>query len=90
LLKTEFLLKWLFALPADSHFHLGGILLRMPHSFQRVNQSLRADRAIRSNAVIVAGLILLAAWIAWAMQTRLPLFEFSTPAPSTGTLAGGR
>jgi hypothetical protein len=52
----------------------------MPHSFQRVNQSLRADHAIRSNAVIITAIFLLTAWFVWAFRATLPLYQVSTSA----------
>ncbi len=60
----------------------------MAHSFQRANQSLRADHGIRSTVVLVTALVLLIAWFTWALRARVPLYQTSLSARSRAASPG--
>jgi membrane fusion protein (multidrug efflux system) len=52
----------------------------MSNSFQRVNQSLRADRGLTSTIGLSAAIILLSAWVFWAFAARITRYEISDSA----------
>jgi membrane fusion protein (multidrug efflux system) len=52
----------------------------MANSFQRVNQALRVDQGLRSLWAIAAAILLLAAWLAWALTARVTQYEVSAAA----------
>ena len=52
----------------------------MSNSFRRTNLSLRGDQAVIPTILMVVGLILLGAWIAWAFCARVTRYEVSDSA----------
>ncbi len=52
----------------------------MTNSFHRVNQSLRADRPIRSTLGVCIGLLLLTGWTTWAFRAHITRYEVSDSA----------
>ena len=52
----------------------------MPDSFQRVNQSLRLDKGLRSTATIAVAIVFLTAWLTWAFRARVTQYEVSDAA----------
>ncbi len=52
----------------------------MAITFGRVNGALRADRALKSTAVLLSAILLLAAWVTWAFRARVTRYEISETA----------
>lgn len=52
----------------------------MFNSFQQVNQSLRADRGLASTIGLFVAVILITAWIFWALTSRITRYEMSDSA----------
>ena len=52
----------------------------MPHSFNRVNQSLRLDKGLLSGLTLTLALALLSAWVVWAFRATIVRYEVSDSA----------
>jgi multidrug resistance efflux pump len=52
----------------------------MPHSFSRVNQSLRLDKGLLSGLTLTIALALLTAWVVWAFRATIVRYEVSDSA----------
>lgn len=52
----------------------------MANSFHRVSQSLRADNGVRSTTGVVIALVLVGAWLAWALNAHVARYEISDSA----------
>ncbi len=62
----------------------------MAHSFQRASQSLRADRGISSTIVLTTALLLLMAWVVWALRATVPRYQASLSACTLTPSSPGR